>query len=108
MEKDKECVLNINTFNIYWKQLLLNYRKKHTQELFKLYYSIFKDFSEKEVKIAFKNAIINQPYFPNVNEICKYLPNKLEQKLKEWDSIEEEIASEEEQEELKELLKDFK
>ncbi len=100
MEKDKECVLNINIFNKYWKLLLLNYSKKDTQTLHNFYYSMFKSVKEKDFIIAIREAIKNQPYFPNVNEIYRYLPHKIEN----WENIEKEITSEEEQKELRKLL----
>lgn len=100
MEKDKECVLNINIFNKYWKLLLLNYSKKDTQTLHNFYYSMFKDVEEQDFIIAIREAIKNQTYFPNVNEIYKYLPSKIEN----WENIEKEETSKEEQEELRKLL----
>lgn len=111
MEKDKECVLDIKVFTKYWKQLLLNYNKKHTQEKFKLYYSIFKNTSEEDLKIAIRKTIEQQPYFPNVNEIYRYLPtkeDKIQEKLKSWENVKAELATDEEIEELKDLLKEFK
>lgn len=103
MEKDKECVLNINIFKKYWKLLLLNYNKKHTQELFNLYYSDFKKIKEEDFIIAIKGAIDNQPYFPNIYEIRKYLPKK---DIPQWldKKIEKEEATIEEQEELRKLF----
>lgn len=112
MEKDKEvCVLSKDRFEIYWKLLLLNYNQKNTHEMqqkYKLFYSVFKDVEENDFKIAVKKAIQYQQYFPNVNEVYKYLPTtseKIEQKLKDWENIQAEKTSEEEQEELKKLLK---
>lgn len=108
MEKEKEvCALSKDRFKYYWELLLLNYNQKHTQKKFNLYYSIFKNIEEEDLKIAIKRAIENQRFFPNINEIHSCLPTqeeKMEQKLKSWENIEKEEATEEEQEELKKLL----
>ena len=108
MEKDKEvCVLSKDRFIYYWDLLLLNYNQKNThdiQEKRKLTYAVFRDVSEKDFKVAILNTMKYQQYFPNINEIYKYLPNKTEQKLNEWKSIEKEIATDEEQKELKKIL----
>lgn len=108
MEKDKEvCVLSKDRFKYYWELLLLNYNQKHTQKKFNLYYSIFKNIEEKDLKIAVKKSIENQQFFPNVNEIYKYLPtpeDKMEEKLKNWENVKKEETTEEEQEELKKIL----
>lgn len=112
MEKDKEvCVLSQDRFNIYWKLLLLNYSQKYTQKMqqkYKLFYSIFKDYEENDVKIAIKKTIKYQQYFPNVNEVIKYMPTqeeKMQQKMKDWEKVKAEKTTEAEQEELKKLLK---
>lgn len=109
MEKEKEvCVLSENIFKKYWDILLLNYNKKHTQKLFNLYYSIFRKFEEQDFKVAIEQVLKKQPYFPNINEIFKYLPThteKLEQKLKDWENVKVEPTTIEEQEELKKILK---
>ena len=101
MEKNKNSVCNINIFNKYWNLLLLNYNKTHTQNLFNLYYSIFKIYSEQEIKEAFKEAMLHERFFPNINELNNYFENP---KLKKWDNIKKEEASNEEIEELKKLL----
>lgn len=111
MEKDKEvCVLSKDRFIYYWNLLLLNYNQKHTQELqqkLNLYYSVFKDVEEEDFKTAIKKAMQNQKFFPNVNEIYKYLPtyqDKLIEKMDAWKNLKKEEASLEEQNELKKLL----
>lgn len=111
MDKEKEvCVLSKDIFIYYWKMLLLNYNQKNTHEMqkkCKLTYAVFRDISEEDFKIAILNTMKYQQYFPNINEIYKYLPtheNKLSQKLKSWENVKAEIATEEEQAELKEIL----
>lgn len=112
MEKDKEvCVLSQDRFKYYWRLLLLNYNQRNTHEIqqkYKLFYSVFKDIEEKDFKIAIKKTIQYQQYFPNVSEIFKYLPTeeeKLQQKMKDWENVKAELATKEEQEELRNLLK---
>ncbi|MCM1052491.1 MAG: hypothetical protein NC483_00715 [Ruminococcus sp.] len=109
MEKEKEvCVLSQDRFKYYWDLLLLNYNKRHTQKLFNLYYSIFRKVEEQNFKYAIEQAIKHQSYFPNVNEIYKYLPtreDKLQQKMRDWENVEAEETTIEEQEELKNLLR---
>ena len=105
MEKEKECVLNISIFDRYYKMLLLNYNKKHTQSLYKMYYEFFKNEAESDFKNAIMEAIRNEKYFPNVAELSKYLPTKEEKKLREWENIKSESVTDEEEKELKEMLK---
>lgn len=105
MDKEKECVLNKYIFDNYYKMLLLNYNKKHTQSLYKMYYEFFKNETEEYFKNAVMEAIRNEKYFPNIAELSKYLPTKAEQKLKEWEDVRSEKVTEEEEKELKEMLK---
>ena len=105
MDKEKECVLNISIFDNYYKMLLLNYNKKHTQSLYKMYYEFFKNETEEDFKNAVMEAIRNEKYFPNIAELSKYLPTKTEKKLKEWENTESDQVTEEEEKELKEMLK---
>ena len=105
MDKEKECVLNISIFDSYYKMLLLNYNKKHTQSLYKMYYEFFKNETEEDFKNAVIQVIRNEKYFPNIAELSKYLPTKTEKKLKEWENTESDQVTEEEEKELKEMLK---
>ena len=105
MDKEKECVLNKYTFDSYYKMLLLNYSKKHTQFLYKMYYEFFKNETEEDFKNAVMQVIRNEKYFPNIAELSKYLPTKEEKKLRDWENIKSEIVTEEEEKELKEMLK---
>ena len=105
MDKEKECVLNKYIFDNYYKMLLLNYNKKHTQSLYKMYYEFFKNETEEYFKNAVMEAIRNEKYFPNIAELSKYLPTKTEKKLKEWEDVRSEKVTEEEEKELKEMLK---
>lgn len=100
MEKDKECVLNINIFNKYWKLLLLNYSKKDTQDLKTLYYASLNDLTNEEFIKMIKIAIRTCKYFPNVYELRECL------KIPEWfdKEFKKDETSKEEQEELKKLL----
>ena len=105
MDKEKECVLNKYIFDNYYKMLLLNYNKKHTQSLYKMYYEFIKNETEEDFKNAVMEAIRNEKYFPNIAELSKYLPTKEEKKLRNWKNIESETVTEEEEKELKEMLK---
>ena len=102
------CVLNINIFKKYWNYLLLNYNKPHTQNLFNLYYSFFKDCSERDFILAVKKCIEKEKYFPNISELFKYLPSEDTDKLNEWKNVKKEEVSEEEKKELEEMFKDFR
>lgn len=104
-DKEKECVLDISIFDSYYKMLLLNYSKKHTQSLRKMYYEFFKNETESDFKNAVMQAIRNEKYFPNVAELSKYLPTLEEKKLREWENVKSETITEEEEKELKEMLK---
>ena len=105
MDKEKECVLNKYIFDNYYKMLLLNYNKKHTQSLYKMYYEFFKNETEEDFKNAVMEAIRNEKYFPNIAELSKYLPTEEEKKLKGWENLESKTVTEEEENELKEMLK---
>ena len=105
VDVEKEYTLNRDKFEIYYKMLLLNYNKRHTQSLYKMYYEFFKNETEEDFKSAVMEAIRNKKYFPNIAELSKYLPTKAEQKLKEWEDVRSEKVTEEEEKELKEMLK---
>ena len=107
MDKEKECVLNISIFDNYFNVLLLNYNKskKDTHNLRKMYYEFFKNETEEDFKNAVMQAIRNEKYFPNVAELSKHLPTQEEKKLRDWENVKSETVSEEEEKELKEMLK---
>ena len=107
MEMEKECVLNISIFDSYFNVLLLNYNKskKDTHNLRKMYYEFFKNETETDFKNAVMQAIRNEKYFPNIAELSKYLPTAEEKKLRDWENIKAETVTDEEEKELKEMLK---
>ena len=105
VDVEKEYTLNRDKFEIYYKMLLLNYNKRHTQSLYKMYYEFFKNETEEDFKSAVMEAIRNEKYFPNIAELSKYLPTKEEKKLREWENVGSEKVTEEEEKELKEMLK---
>ena len=105
VDVEKEYTLNRDQFEIYYKMLLLNYSKKHTQSLYKMYYEFFKNETEEDFKNAVMQAIRNEKYFPNVAELSKHLPTQEEKKLRDWENVKSETVSEEEEKELKEMLK---
>lgn len=105
VDVEKEYTLNRDKFEIYYKMLLLNYNKKHTQSLYKMYYEFFKNESEEDFKNAVIQVIRNEKYFPNIAELSKYLPTKEEKKLRDWENVKSDQVSEEEEKELKEMLK---
>ena len=105
VDVEKEYTLNRDQFEIYYKMLLLNYSKKHTQSLYKMYYEFFKNETETDFKNAVMQAIRNEKYFPNIAELSKYLPTTEEKKLRDWKNIKVETVTDEEEKELKEMLK---
>lgn len=105
VDVEKEYTLNRDKFEIYYKMLLLNYNKKHTQSFYKMYYEFFKNESEEDFKNAVMEAIRNEKYFPNIAELSKYLPTKEEKKLRDWENVKSDQVSEEEERKLKEMLK---
>lgn len=67
--------MNIEVFTKYWQVLKREYQdKQHNTQDLKLYYSIFKEYPEKEFKQAIKQVLKYENYFPRINEIVKYLP----------------------------------
>ena len=59
----------------------------------------------RSLKNAVMQAIRNEKYFPNIAELSKYLPTKMEKKLSDWENIKAETVTDEEEKELKEMLK---
>ena len=53
-----------------------------------------------------KEVLKNQPYFPRVDEIVKYLPTKQEQEEPGWfyQNLENNLPTKQEQEEMKNIL----
>lgn len=112
MKKNEKCVLlRLDIFNTYWNILKRNYKDtQHDETDFKVYYSIFKEYEEKDFVNAVKMVLKYQPYFPRVDEIVKYLPKETkENDVPKW--IDEEIKVEEiteaEQEELEKILEEI-
>ena len=67
--------MNIDIFTKYWLLLKKEYQdKQHDNTDLKLYYSILKDYPEKDIKQAIKQVLKYETYFPRINEIIKYLP----------------------------------
>lgn len=96
--------MDIELFKIYWEFLKKNYQDKtHNNTDLKTYFSILKDYSEEDLKIAIKNCLKYQSYFPRIDEIVKYIPEKKEFF---WNEEECKIVplNEEEKQELEELL----
>ena len=71
-----------------------------------MYYSIFKDYQEQDVKDAIKEVLKYQSYFPRIDEIVKYLP-KHEEPI--WFENKKDLipATKEEQEEMEELINEL-
>ncbi len=94
-------------FKKYWNILKRNYSDKtHNASDFNLYFSIFKDYEEEKFIYAIKQVLINNSYFPRIDEIAKYLSNDDEPKwLKDFaKNIEVQKLSKEDQKELDEIL----
>lgn len=115
MDKDKEVEcgksLRLNIFNTYWNILKRNYKDtQHDKKDFIIYYSIFKEYEEKDFINAVKMAIKFQPYFPRVDEIVKYLPSEIEKNnIPKWFNKERKIeeTTQQEQQELEEILEEI-
>ena len=95
-------------FSKYWNILKRNYQDKtHTIEDFNLYYSIFKDFEEKDFINAIKQVLLNNKYFPRIDEIAQYLSHSND-KVPEWfnDDLNTHITNDE-QKELEKIIKEL-
>lgn len=113
MDKDKEveCALRLDIFNTYWNILKSNYQDtRHTEFDFKYYWSIFREYQEKDFIKAIKLVLKYQPYFPRVDEIVKYLPDDIEENdVPKWfdKELKVEEITEGEQEELEKILEEI-
>lgn len=101
------CKIKRTIFNKYWQILKRNYNDtQHTTQDADTYYSIFKDFTEKDFTIAVKKSLMNCKYFPNIYEINQFIPRA--DRFEKWERIEKEEMNEEELKEMEKLLKPFK
>ena len=111
IEKEKEvCCLRLSIFKTYWNILKRNYQDKtHNDEDLKMYFSILRDYQEQDVINAIKEVLKNQPYFPRVDEIFKYLPTQQRQEEPNWfyQKLENNIPTQQEQEEMKKILEEI-
>ena len=107
--------MNKVIFQKYWKILKRNYNdKNHTQEDEQTYFSIFKDVSDEKFIEVIKLVLKNQKYFPNIAEINQYVEKIDKERPKVniipgWigKEIKREMPTDEEEKEMKELLKEF-
>ncbi len=111
MDKDKEveCALRLDIFNTYWNILKSNYQDtRHTEFDFKYYWSIFREYQEKDFIKAIKLVLKYQPYFPRIDEIVKYLPD-VERELPEWmnKEVEVNIPTADDELEMQEILEEI-
>lgn len=111
-EKNVKCItrLRLNIFNTYWIILKRNYQdKQHTQEDFKYYYSIFREYEEKDFITAIKMVLKYQSYFPRIDEIVKYLPQLENENVPTWfnKTLEVEETSSEEKQELEKIIQEL-
>lgn len=98
------CCLRLSIFKKYWNILKKNYQDKtHNDEDLKMYFSILRDYQEQDVISAIKEVLKQQPYFPRVDEIVKYLPTQEEPN---WfnQSVENNIPTQQEREEMQNIL----
>lgn len=87
MESEKECVLRLDVFNTYWNILKRNYfDTQHTEKDFKLYYSIFREYEEKDFIKAIKLVLKYAHYFPRIDEIVQFLP-VIDEEVKQTENI---------------------
>lgn len=78
-------MLRLEFFNTYWDILKRNYMDKTHNEKDKIdYFSIFRKYEEEDFKRAIEKCLLNQPYFPRVDEIAKYLPIEDEENVPKW------------------------
>ena len=113
------CIyIDKDIFIKYWNILKKEYQDKtHDTQDLKLYYSILKDYKEKDLKQALKEVLKNENYFPRINEIIKYLPtHDTNNKIKYdkdgvmlWNGKRCEVKkmTQKEQEELDKILKEI-
>jgi len=109
MDKEVECgvKLRLSTFNTYWQILKRNYKDTQHDDIdFKVYYSILKDYREKDFINATKMVLKYQQFFPRIDEIVKYLPDE---NLPKWFFEKNESLEMEDQEkqEINNLLKEM-
>lgn len=100
--------MNIKEFAKYWDILKKNYQDKtHNKEELYTYYSIFKDYDGEDFKQAIKQVLKYQKYFPRIDEIVQYLPEK--KNIPEWFEKEpqDSTPTEEEKKEMEELLSEI-
>lgn len=100
--------LRSNIFRKYWEILKRNYKDHtHTDEDFKIYYSILKEYSEKDVINAIKNVLKMRKFFPQINEICEFLPENRNDIVPEWIGTKQNVeqATEEEIQKWEEVFK---
>ncbi len=94
--------IDINLFSKYWNILKKNYQDKtHNEDDFKIYYSILKDYDKAVFIEGIKQVLKFQSYFPRIDEIVRYLPEKSEFKDFKWidkDLKVQEMTKEEEEE----------
>lgn len=114
MDKDKEVEcgisLRLDIFNTYWNILKRNYKDtQHDEKDFKIYYSIFKEYEEKDFINAVKMVLKYQQYFPRIDEIVKYLSTETKDDVPKWFNLERKIeeTSQQEKQELEELLEEI-
>lgn len=97
-------------FKKYWDILKRNYQDKtHTTEDFNIYYSIFKDFEEKDFINAIKQVLLNNKYFPRIDEIAQYIQHS-DTNVPKWfndDLSKDTHITEKEQEELEKIIKEL-
>ena len=78
--------------------------KTHDDEDKKTYYSIFREYDEQEFKNAVKQVLLNQSYFPRIDEISKYL--LVEVDVPKWfnEKLENEQPTQQEIQEMDKIL----
>lgn len=107
--------LDITIFTKYWQVLKKNYQDKtHDKNDFKLYYSILREYSEKDFIQAIKMVLKYNSYFPRIDEIVKYLPKMKKDEIQDdslpdWmnQKFESQEATSEEIAELESLIEEL-
>lgn len=100
--------MNTKQFIKYWDILKKNYQDKtHNKDELYTYYSIFKDYDEEKFKQAIKQVLKYQKYFPRIDEIVQYLPEKEDTPLWFDTTPEDKTPTKEEEKEMEELLSEI-
>ena len=103
------CVIKKTIFKKYWEILKRNKNDKtHTEEDMAIYYSLFKDVEDQTFIEAVKEALLNVPYFPRVDELNECIQHTQQKdKTEKWKEIKVELLTKEDKEWCKNFYKKY-